>query len=161
VSVSTYSRVFGRAEISIGDNTVDLRGEVTVNWFIAWFKWIMLVSGALTCTMVYAAIAPQAALRSTFGTTLEGPLAEIVVRNWGALIALVGVMLIYGAFDPPHRPLILTVAGISKLVFIGLVLTYGKEYLGYQAGVAIWIDLVMVALFIVYLLGTRRAQRTV
>ena len=53
-------------------------------------KWIMLVSGALTCTMVYAAIAPQAALRSTFGETLEGPLADIVVRNWGALITLVG-----------------------------------------------------------------------
>jgi hypothetical protein len=52
--------------------------------------------GALTCTMVYAAIAPQAALRSTFGTTLEGPLAEVLVRNWGALIALVGAMLIRG-----------------------------------------------------------------
>ena len=25
-------------------------------------KWIMLVSGALTCTMIYAFIAPQAAL---------------------------------------------------------------------------------------------------
>ena len=46
-------------------------------------KWVMLVSGALTCTMAYAAIAPQAALRSTFGTTLEGPVADIVVRNWG------------------------------------------------------------------------------
>ena len=28
-------------------------------------KWIMLVSGVLTCTMVYAAIAPQAMLQST------------------------------------------------------------------------------------------------
>lgn len=26
-------------------------------------RWIMLVSGALTCTMLYAAIAPQSALR--------------------------------------------------------------------------------------------------
>ena len=57
-------------------------------------KWIMLVSGALTCTMIYAAIAPQAMLRSTFGESLEGPLAELVVRNWGALIFLVGAMLI-------------------------------------------------------------------
>ena len=59
-----------------------------MNFVAANIKWIMLVSGALTCTMVYAAIAPQAALRSTFGETLEGPLADIVVRNWGALIAL-------------------------------------------------------------------------
>jgi hypothetical protein len=40
-------------------------------------KWVMLVSGALTCTMVYAAIAPEAALSSTFGETLDGPLAEL------------------------------------------------------------------------------------
>jgi hypothetical protein len=118
----------------------------------------MLVSGALTCTMFYAAIAPQAALRSTFGETLEGSLAEIVVRNWGALIALVGAMLIYGAYDPPGRPLILTIAGVSKLIFIGLVLSYGKQYLGHQAGLAVAIDLVMVALFIVYLVSVRRSK---
>jgi hypothetical protein len=118
----------------------------------------MLVSGALTCTMIYAAIAPQAALRSTFGETLEGPVAEIVVRNWGALIALVGAMLIYGAFDPLGRPLILTVAGLSKLVFIGLVLTHGGQYLGHQAGLAVGIDLAMVALFLAYLIAARRVQ---
>jgi hypothetical protein len=118
----------------------------------------MLVSGALTSTMLYAAIAPQAALRATFGDTLEGPLAEIVVRNWGALVGLVGAMLLYGAYDPPGRPFILTVAGVSKLVFIGLVLSHGSEYLGHQAGVAVVIDLVMVALFIGYLVGVRRGH---
>ena len=129
-----------------------------MNWIIANMKWIMVVSGALTCTMLYAAFAPQAALRSTFGESLEGPLAEIVVRNWGALIGLVGAMLIYGAYDPPGRPLILTVAGLSKLIFIGLVLTYGRQYLGHQAGVAIVIDLVVVLVFIGYLIGVRRSQ---
>jgi hypothetical protein len=130
-----------------------------MNWIVAKFKWIMLVSGALTFTMLYAAIAPQAALRSTFGATLEGPLAEIVVRNWGALIALVGAMLIYGAYRPSSRPLILTVAGLSKLVFIGLVLTYGRQFLGRQAGVAIVIDLAMVALFVGYLIQVRRTHQ--
>ena len=83
-------------------------------------KWIMLVAGVLTCTMIYAAIAPQAALRGTFGETLQGPLADIVVRNWGVLITLVGAMLIYGAYRPAVRPLVLMVAGLSKLVFIVL-----------------------------------------
>lgn len=92
--------------------------------------------GHLTCTIVYTAITPQAALNSTFGATLEGPLAEIVVRNWGALITLMGVLLIYGAFNSQSRPLILTVVGCSKLIFITLVLVYGQAYLG-QAGVAI------------------------
>ena len=60
-----------------------------MSWLAKQMKWLMLVSGVLTCTMVYAAIAPQKALRSNFGSTLEGPVAEIVVRNWGAFIALV------------------------------------------------------------------------
>lgn len=67
-------------------------------------------------------------------------------------------MLIYGAYDPPGRPLILTVAGLSKLVFIGLVLAQGRQYLRRQAGLAIAIDLVMVALFIAYLIAVRRSQ---
>lgn len=128
-----------------------------MNIVTANIKWIMLVSGVLTCTMVYAAIAPQAALRSTFGETLEGPLAEIVVRNWGALITLVGAMLVYGAFKPAVRPLALAVAGASKLVFIALVLSHGSRYLGQQAGIAIAVDLVWVVLFAIYLLGARAA----
>lgn len=129
-----------------------------MNLIITNMKWIMLVSGALTFTMIYAAIAPQDALRSTFGEAIEGPLAEIVVRNWGALIALVGAMLIYGAYHPPVRTLVLTVAGLSKLTFIGLVLSFGPRYLGQQAGIAIAIDLVMVLIFAAYLLGARRTR---
>ena len=120
-------------------------------------KWLMLVSGALTCTMVYAAIAPDAALTSTFGQTLDGPVAAVVVRNWGALIALVGGMLIYGAFHAPSRPLALTVATLSKVVFITLVLSQGQQFMAYQAGQAVMIDSVMVALFVLYLLGSPRA----
>ncbi len=120
-------------------------------------KWIMLVSGALTCTMIYAAIAPQAALRATFGETLEGPLAAVVVRNWGVLITLVGAMLIYGAYHAPVRRLVLAVAGVSKLTFIVLVLWQGSRYLGQQAGIAIAVDALWIVLFTSYLLATRRA----
>jgi hypothetical protein len=133
--------------------------SITMNWIIAKIKWIVLVSGALTCTLLYAAIAPQAALLSMFGATLEGSLAEIVVRNWGALITLVGAMQIYGAFNPQSRSLILTVALFSKLLFVSLILIYGRQYLD-KAGIAIAIDLVLVVLFIGYFVGMQRKQRT-
>jgi hypothetical protein len=123
----------------------------SMNWILASIKWIMVVSGVLTATMMYAAIAPEAALQSTFGETLNEPLAKIIVRNWGALIALVGGMLIYGAFRPDVRSLVLIVAGLSKVVFITLVLSQGRRYLSQQAGTAIVIDSVMVALFAWYL----------
>ena len=128
-----------------------------MNWFILNFKWVMLVSGMVTLTMVQAAIAPQAGLRSTFGDSLEGPLAEIVVRNWGALIALVGAMLIYGAFRPQVRKVVLVVAGLSKIIFISLILIYGTQYLG-KAGIAVVVDSVVVVLFITYLVVSGRAD---
>ena len=131
-------------------------GYAAMAAIFAQMKWIMLVSGLLTSTMVHAAISPQAALQSTFGGQLEGPLAEIVVRNWGALIALVGGMVIYGAFRPATRPLVLTVAALSKIVFISLVLIYG--YARGQAAIAIAIDSVMVAIFTAYLLASPSHQ---
>ena len=93
-----------------------------------------------------------------FGETLEGSLAKIIVRKWGALITLVGAMLIYGAYVPPGRPLRLTVAGISKLIFIGLVLSQSGKYLGHQAGLAIIFDLLMVILYIGYLASVCRSK---
>ena len=124
-----------------------------MNWIVTRMKWIMLVSGVLTCSMIFAAVAPQSALLSTFGMTLEGAVAEIVVRNWGALIAIVGAMLIYGAYHTPSRPLVLMVASASKLIIISLVLLFARQYLDHQAGVAVVVDLVMVLLFIGYLIS--------
>jgi len=127
-----------------------------MTWIVSKIKWIMLVSGLLTCTMLYAAIAPEAALQSSFGEQLDGPLASIIVRNWGALIALVGGMLVYGAYDPPGRPLILTVAGLSKLTFVTLVVTQGRQFLSRQVGISVAVDSLMIVLFAIYLIGRRR-----
>ena len=127
-------------------------------WIIARIKGIMLTSGVITSTMLYAAIAPQAALQSTFGEGLDGPVAEIVVRNWGALIGLVGAMLIYGAFQPSSRRLVLTIAALSKIVFIGLIVAHGTRYLGHQAGIAVAVDSVFVLLFGAHLAASSRAH---
>jgi hypothetical protein len=120
----------------------------------------MTVSGVLTATMLYAAIAPAAALQSMFGETLTGPLAEVVVRNWGALSALVGAMLLYGASNPPLRPLVVIVAGTSKAMFIALVLSQGERYFARQVAVAVAVDLVMIVLFGWCLVAARSVVRT-
>ncbi len=117
-------------------------------------KGLMLVSGTLTMTMLYAAVAPAAALQSTFGESLQGPLAEVVVRNWGILIALMGGLLIHGAFNPTARRTALLTAGASKVAFIALVLASGTRYLSDGAGTAVVIDAVTVLLFGGYLLAT-------
>ena len=116
---------------------------------------LMLVSGLLTTSMLYAAIAPAAALQSTFGESLSGPLAEVVVRNWGVLIALVGLMLVHGAFHTATRRMALAAASLSKVAFIWLVLSNGWRFLGHGAGTAVVIDTAMVIAFVSYLVATR------
>jgi hypothetical protein len=127
-------------------------------WIVRNIDRIMMVSGVLTLTMVYATIAPQAALRSTFGAEVSGPVADIVIRNWGALIGLMGAMLIYGARTPPVRSFALTVAGASKAIFAALVLSHGDRFLGAQAGIAVIVDLIWVVVFAAYLLALRRGD---
>jgi hypothetical protein len=135
---------------------ITTNGADLMSWIVRNIDRIMIVSGVLTLTMIYAAVAPDAAFRSTFGEGVGGPAADLVVRNWGALIALIGSMLIYGARRPAVRPLALTVAGASKAIFVALVLSHGGRFLGYQAGVAVIIDLGWVAIFAAYLWAVRR-----
>ncbi len=129
--------------------------EGAMKFFVSKFKWIMLVSGLLTCTMFLGLFAPQSSLQSNFGEAMHGPLSEILVRNWSALIGLMGVMLVYGAFVEPVRKFALVIAGISKAIFITLVLCYGKQYMGFAAGTAVIADSIMIVLYVAYLLLAR------
>jgi len=131
-----------------------------MRFFVSNFKWVMLVSGLLTCTMLLALFSPPASLKSNFGETIDGPAADIVVRNWGALIGLMGVMLIYGAFKITVRRFVLVIAGISKIIFIILVITSGISYFGLGAGTAVITDSVMIILYAAYLLLSKPSKRT-
>ncbi|QKE63999.1 hypothetical protein HNE05_11765 [Aquipseudomonas campi] len=127
----------------------------------AQLKLIMLITGALTCTMAYALVAPQAALLSMFGEALpDSPLMHIVVRSWGMLITLLGAALIYGAFNPAVRPLVLTLAGLSKLVFVGLLILLGGQYLP-QTLTPIVVDSLAVILYAICLPRARREAAAV
>lgn len=112
-------------------------------------KWIMLVAGIATTTMIYAVVSPQAALTSTFGESISGPIANIVVRNWGALITLIGLMLIYAAFNPASRKLVALVAASSKLVWCALVVFLGSQYLD-RAALVIGFDFAVAVILLIY-----------
>lgn len=43
------------------------------------------------------------------------------------------------------------------MVFIALVLSHGRRFLGYQAGIAVFVDGLWVIVFASYLLAVRRA----
>jgi len=116
-------------------------------------QWVLLVCGLLTFSMVQAVFAPRAVMQSYFGEAPDSKAADLLVRNWGALVAAGGLLLIYAGFNPGIRPPVLIFIGAGKLVFIALVLMAGNPTR--QARLAIVIDGLMIALFAAYLLATQ------
>ena len=125
-----------------------------MNIIITKIKWIMVIAGLLTCSMIFAVFAPQAALISMFGEAISDPLGEVVVRSWGFLIFLMGVLLIYGAFKPVYRNLSLVIVGISKIAFISLIVIFGEQYIE-KSAVTIIFDSILIALFAFYLIKAK------
>ena len=116
-------------------------------------QWVLLVCGLLTFSMIQAVFAPRAVMQSYFGEAPDSKAADLLVRNWGALVAAGGLLLIYAGFNPDIRPPVLIFIGAGKLVFIALVLMAGNPTR--QARLAIVIDGLMIALFAAYLLATQ------
>jgi len=123
-------------------------------------KAIMIVAGLLTCTMIFAVVAPEAALIGMFGESLSEPLAQVLVRSWGFLIFLMGALLIYGAYKPVYRNLALGFVGISKLVFVSLLLVFGSQYIG-KAAFTILLDSVLAIVFFAYLVRAKSLSEDV
>ena len=131
-----------------------------MNFIVKNMKWVMLVSGVLTFTMFYGLFAPQAALESMFGVSFTGPLEDIIVRSWSALIGLIGAILIYGFFSEANRTFAVSVAAFSKTVFVSLILLYGQEYMD-KASSAIVMDSLIVLLSVIYLFAVRMQRSNV
>jgi len=108
----------------------------------------MLVSGLSTCTMFIAVINPEVALNNTFGESISGSIANIVVRSWGALITLIGLMLIYGAFAPKYQIFIAAFAGLSKFIWVSLLLFFGHQFFDKTVVVIVFDLLVALMLYL-------------
>lgn len=121
---------------------------------VANIQWVMLAAGLLTLTMLQAVVAPKAAARAFFGEALDGPAADVIVRNWAFLIVLSALFLLYAAFvEPAFRAPAVAFSSAGKLCFVVLVLRHRKRFAGRQALIAAGIDSVFVALFAAYLIG--------
>ena len=114
----------------------------------------MVIAGLLTCSMIYAVFAPQAALISMFGEALTEPLAQVVVRSWGFLIFLMGVLLIYGAYKPIYRNLCLIIVSLSKIAFISMIFIFGTQYIE-KSAVTLILDSILITLFAFYLIKAK------
>ncbi|MGJ8669083.1 MAG: hypothetical protein ACSHXK_06305 [Oceanococcus sp.] len=125
-----------------------------MNFIIKNIKWVMLVSGVLTATMFYGLFFPQASLESMFGVSFSGSLESIIIRSWSALVGLIGLILIFGALNEKFRVFSISIAALSKAIFVSLVLIYGQAFLS-QAAPAIVMDCAVILLAGIYVLAVR------
>jgi hypothetical protein len=104
--------------------------------------------------MFLGLFSPETSLQMNFGEPLLTGPESVVVRGWSALIGIMGIMLIIGAFKTSLRSFTLIIVGVSKVVFVALILLFGSQYLSFGIGNAIIVDLVMILLFILYLINS-------
>lgn len=116
--------------------------------------WIMIGAGVLTLTMLMGVFAPRRTLQGYFGAASEDPGVLLLVRNWSALVALGGAFLIAAAHDPALQSAAMMFVGTGKLVFIALVVSHGGRFLKTQAGLAVVLDAIIVALFAAHLISS-------
>jgi len=122
-------------------------------WIVHNIVWILVVSGLATCSMLLMAVAPRWAMRLVFGEAADGPVANLISRNWGEMIFASGLLLIYAAWHAETRLPILLFSIAGKLGFAGLVVAE-PQFRRRQALPIALIDLVMVGLFAWYLVAT-------
>lgn len=112
---------------------------------------ILFVSGVVTSSMLAAVVAPRAVFRQFFGAVLEGPLGNAIMRNWGLVIGMSGLLLIYAAYDETVRTPIMLFSIVGKLFFTAQVFAAGSTLKTARGGAIV--DLVIGILFCAYLLG--------
>lgn len=121
-----------------------------MNLLIAEFRWVMLVGGLLTSSMWLAVFAPQLGLRLLVGEAPSGALPTMLARMFGLMVGINGLMLIWGAFHPEARPVVLLYAIAGKAAFVAIVASNPDWRPKAMFGLAV--DSVLVLLFGAYLL---------
>jgi hypothetical protein len=81
----------------------------------------MVIIGLMTMGSLVFFLAPGVLCKRLLGITEISPGLILLVRHWAFLVSLVGVFLVYAAFDPPCRFPALLIAILEKIVFAGLV----------------------------------------
>ena len=113
---------------------------------------ILIFTGATTAMALAQFIAPASVSRIIYGAAPTEVVGITLVRHWGILVFLVGVLLIYAAFHPAVRELVTVVAAVEKIGF-GLGI-FGTSLRRYPIAAAIAVGDILIALvYVLYLVG--------
>jgi hypothetical protein len=113
---------------------------------------ILIVTGALTATMLAQFVAPAWLVRHTYGKAPSGSVSIALARHWGLLLFCVGMLLVYAAFHPPLREPAVVLASVEKAGFVACV--FGTSLRQHPiAAIMAAGDAIMVLVYVLYLVG--------
>ena len=113
---------------------------------------ILIVTGALTATMLAQFVAPSWMVRHAFGEAPSGPASMALARHWGLLLFCVGALLVYSAFYRPLREPAVVLALVEKAGFVACVFATSLRQRP-MASIMAAGDAVMVLVYVLYLVG--------
>jgi hypothetical protein len=99
------------------------------------------------------AVAPRFGMMNLFGEEVISSSALLIIRSWGAMIFVSGLLLIYAAYHSEQRLPILFYSITVKLGIAGLVFAGGARYRKRQIFKIAAADFVMALLFVWYLIA--------
>ena len=111
------------------------------------------VTGIFTAGAVLFFFAPQWAFDKILDIPLKDEVTIFIVRHWGLLIGIVGLLIICSVHNPAIRPTILIAAVIEKTVIVWMILkNIKKEFTKGLRGILVF-DTICVVLYLLYLAG--------
>lgn len=122
------------------------------SWIEKNISWILIVCGALTCSMLLMAIAPHFAARLFFGEEITAVAGLLLARSWGAMVFAQGLLLAYTAWHGQGRAQILLFSMAGKSCFFGLVVADWAQFHDRPGMIMAFADFAMVLIFAWYLI---------
>ena len=113
---------------------------------------ILVVTGLATALTIVQCVAPRRMLRFAFGFETPQPFTLLMASHWGLLIFLIGVLLVYAAFQPSVRVPSMVIGTVEKLFFAGLIFFGDMPKTGRTMAFAV-IDASIAVLYLMYFAG--------
>jgi hypothetical protein len=113
---------------------------------------ILWITGLATAGALVLFLAPVPMMKLLFGQTPSDALSLLIVRHWGLLLFLVGVLLIYAAYDADIRVPTVIVASAEKTAF-ALSVFISPFHQRSTVLIMALADAGMVAMYLMYLAG--------
>ncbi|WP_286263671.1 hypothetical protein [Thalassotalea atypica] len=128
--------------------------------FTKHLKSFLCLTGAGTAAAFIYAIAPAWALTNLNGVTLDGS-HQLLIQHWGAIVGLVGVMMIVAAYKPQWRESTLLLCTAEKAYLVFLFLFHQSNPLVGEFGLFALADSLMIVFVLGYWLEQHRKINTV